>query len=547
MLSSLARMPLAGKARRALDHYRLCRGPYRGSAEQIEKQLLELVLQVGPDRLPIRTRFPLLADWLASLQQTVPPPSARPRRILFFSVMAHWVEFCLPVAVALAARGCIVDYIWLPYHHMEHARDELPSPSRLRRLLPSVRVHPRLNLINLLNVAPSPSTEEQRELAQRTGEFDTRYLLRRERIDFNVDAPAKALAAFRASRNLECLTRLTTLLRRRHYDSALIPNSAVFEFRMAYDLVRQSRLPCVTFDFVDRKEAIVATRDVPCVQLPTDDLWRADAPHELTPERETRVVALLRRRETLNWQEGEYNWHGQLAAAASVAQLREQLDLSPDRPTALLCPNIAHDTAVLGQTRAFASMAEWIQETVAWFARRPDWQLVVRCHPVEATMPSGEPVPELIAERFPRLPNNVRVVEPAAPVNTYGLMRLCDLGLVYTTTTGLEMAARGIPVIVAGKVHYSGKGFTTDPHSAAEYFAALEHATSKRGRLARRDIELALCYADVYFNQLPRPFPWWRAGDIAADMVSWPVERILRGDCPQVFVQTLDYLGGFVA
>ena len=159
-------------------------------------------------------------------------------------------------------------------------------------------------------------------------------------------------------------------------------------------------------------------------------------------------------------------------------------------------------------------------------------------------MPSGEPVPELIAERFPRLPDNVRVVEPAAPINTYGLMRLCDLGLVYTTTTGLEMAARGIPVIVAGKVHYSGRGFTTDPQSAAEYFAALEHGTSKLGRLARRAMELALCYADVYFNKLPKPFPWWRAGDIAADMDSWPVDRILSGDCREAFVQTLDYLGG---
>jgi hypothetical protein len=429
---------------------------------------------------------------------------------------------------------------------MEHARDEPPPQSRLRQLLPHVRVHSRLNLLNLLNIAPSVITEEMHNLALRTGEFDTRYLLRRERIDFNVEEPARQLAAFRWSRNLECLSRLTALLRRRHYDSALIPNSAVFEFRMAYELVRRSRLPCVTFDFVDRKGAIVATRDIPCVQLPTDDLWYVDAPHILSPAREARVVALLRRRESPNWQEGEYNWHGQLAATESAMRLCEQLALSPDKPTALLCPNIAHDTAVLGQTRAFGSMAEWIQETVAWFAQRPDWQLVVRCHPVEASMPSGEPVPELIAERFPRLPENVRVVEPAAPINTYGLMRLCDLGLVYTTTTGLEMAARGIPVVVAGKVHYSAKGFTTDPVSTREYFAALQEKTAALRPMTHREIELALCYADVYFNELPKPFPWWRAGDIAADVASWPMERILNEECPKLFVKTLDYLGGIV-
>jgi hypothetical protein len=546
MLSSLARLPFGNSARRALEHYRLCRGPYRGSAKQIEQQLLALVLKVGPDRLPIRTRFPLLAAWLAALQQT-PPPAARPlRRILFLSVMAHWVEFCFPVAVALAGRGCLVDYVWLPYHHMELPCDVPPPPSRLRRLLPHVRVHPRLHLVNLLNVAPSLVSEELHALARRAGEFDVRYLLRRERIDFADDEPARQLAAFRAERNLECLARLTTLLRRRHYDFALIPNGAVFEFRMACELAQQSGLPYTTFDFVDRKEAIVASRNQVCVHLPTNDLWRADAPHVLSPEREARVLAWLRRRESPNWHEGEYNWHGQLAATESAARLRKHLRLSEDKRVALLCTNVAHDTAVLGQTLAFSSMAEWIQETIAWFARRPDWQLVIRCHPVEATMPSGEPVPQLIAERFPHLPGNVQVIEPAAPVNTYSLMRLCDLGLVYTTTTGLEMAARGIPVIVAGKVHYSGRGFTNDPSNATEYFAALERLAADGQPTTRREIELGLCYADIYFNQLPKPFPWWRAGDIAADVASWPVERILRGECPEPFLQTLDYLGGVV-
>ena len=58
-------------------------------------------------------------------------------------------------------------------------------------------------------------------------------------------------------------------------------------------------------------------------------------------------------------------------------------------------------------------------------------------------------------------------------MNTYDLMDMADLGLVYTTTVGLEMAMRGIPVVVAGKTHYRNRGFTQDPHTWVEYFKTL--------------------------------------------------------------------------
>ena len=37
-----------------------------------------------------------------------------------------------------------------------------------------------------------------------------------------------------------------------------------------------------------------------------------------------------------------------------------------------------------------------------------------------------------------------------------------DLGLVYSSTTGLELALYGVPVIAAARIHYADKGFTID-------------------------------------------------------------------------------------
>ena len=50
---------------------------------------------------------------------------------------------------------------------------------------------------------------------------------------------------------------------------------------------------------------------------------------------------------------------------------------------------------------------------------------------------------------LPRLPEHIRLIGPKEKVNTYDLVEVADLGLVYTTTVGMEMAMNGVPVIVS--------------------------------------------------------------------------------------------------
>jgi capsule polysaccharide export protein KpsC/LpsZ len=57
----------------------------------------------------------------------------------------------------------------------------------------------------------------------------------------------------------------------------------------------------------------------------------------------------------------------------------------------------------------------------------------------------------------------LHVIRPTEKINTYDLMEIAGLGLAYTTTVGMEMAMRGVPVILAGQTHYRGRGFTHDP------------------------------------------------------------------------------------
>ena len=77
-------------------------------------------------------------------------------------------------------------------------------------------------------------------------------------------------------------------------------------------------------------------------------------------------------------------------------------------------------------------------------------------------------------------------------------------------TVGLEMALKGLPVIVAGKTHYRDRGFTSDPNSWVEYFKLLGTILEKpkQFRLTKEKVNLAWKYAYHFFFTFPLPFPW---------------------------------------
>jgi hypothetical protein len=135
--------------------------------------------------------------------------------------------------------------------------------------------------------------------------------------------------------------------------------------------------------------------------------------------------------------------------------------------------------------------------------------VVIRIHPAE-TLTVGPSVAEIIRAVLPEMPSHIHMIEATEKVNTYDLMEIADLALVYTTTAGMELAARGIPVLVSGNAHYRKKGFTLDADSWEEYFMVLDRALSKLPgyRLTPKQLENAWNYSYSYFAEYSLPFPW---------------------------------------
>ncbi len=215
-----------------------------------------------------------------------------------------------------------------------------------------------------------------------------------------------------------------------------------------------------------------------------------------------------------------------------------------ERPVVLLPTNVLGDTATLGLTIFSQSMSEWLQRVISYLAGRPEVQVVVRIHPAE-TWTVGPSVSEIIDQVLPELPSHIRLIGSREKVNTYDLMEIADLVLVYTTSVGLEMATRGIPVLVSGRAHYRNKGFTLDADSWDDYFAKLGAILKNlpASRLTPAQVELAWNYAYIFFKEYPRPFPW-HVEKIGKDLDRDSLSYVLSPKGQTEFGRTFQQLAG---
>jgi hypothetical protein len=215
-----------------------------------------------------------------------------------------------------------------------------------------------------------------------------------------------------------------------------------------------------------------------------------------TPQHEAQVLAYLRSR----WQgTQDWIWFHDAPQEDEAAILREA-GLDRSRPIIGALTNVIWDAQLLYPANAFPNMQTWLFETIRYFERRPDLQLVIRVHPAEirGTVPSRQRVVDEIQRQFPVLPGNVHVIPPDSQISTYALMAFCNAAIIYGTKMGVELSSQGLPIIAAGEAWIRNKGLTHDAHSVQEYFALLDQLPFA-GPLDPTTMQRARKYAFHYF------------------------------------------------
>jgi hypothetical protein len=471
--------------------------------------------------------------------------NAKPgKNILFFATLHYWIEQAAHISLTLAGLGHKVTLMTLPYSEWHKEMDRLTQRQRvlhtrdaLSALSPLVQ-HTSFPDLKPASVLPAALQSDVEEVSL----WDTQYTLMREEVNMNSNKDG-ALYALRIKRNTFAALAALDWMQTSTPDIVLIPNGLILEMGVVFRVARYLGIPAVTFEFNDQREQIWLAQNTSIMQQDTDYLVQARCDLPMTDEMYERLADLENaRRGARVWGKSKRLW--QYVSAQGANETRKALGLD-DRPVVLLAANVLGDSLTLGRNIFAESMSEWITRTVQFFANRPDAQFVIRVHPGEKLVPQAKSMGTVVREALPEIPKHIHLIGALDNVNTYDLIEIADLGLAYTTTVGVETAMNGIPVISCGQTHYRGRGFTIDPNTWEEYFAALENVLSDLNghRLSEEQVAKAWNYAYRFFFEYPRPFPW-RLMNFWEDLEVWPVEKVLSQEGMAQFEDTFKFLVG---
>jgi hypothetical protein len=123
-------------------------------------------------------------------------------------------------------------------------------------------------------------------------------------------------------------------------------------------------------------------------------------------------------------------------------------------------------------------------------------QVIVRQHPAERfdTGRSSDDYAELLREHFGSDPR-VTFIAAADPVNSYDLLESASVVVVFTSTIGVEAAAKGKVVLTASSSYYSDMGFVWAASEFSAYQNSLVDAAAARYSVTdQMKDDALLCY-----------------------------------------------------
>lgn len=275
------------------------------------------------------------------------------------------------------------------------------------------------------------------------------------------------------------------------YHTVMFSHGIYCTWQIVVDYCNRNNINFVCYDRAKTKGRINLNRQQPSPVWDISNAWSRLKDYRLSQDEELKVDSYLRERES---QQGDVFVFNYSEKTENLAELKNKLGIQPHSKVITIFTNLIWDAANVSRDIAFESPLDCIEKTINRYANRNDAHILIRPHPAEKVIGTNERYGELVKEIFnQKLPSNVTIIEPEMNINSFSVLDVSDIGVIHTSTVGLEMAIAGKPVILISDTHYRGKGFTFDATSTSQYFETLD--TLLQSEINRnKEIELARKY-----------------------------------------------------
>lgn len=248
-------------------------------------------------------------------------------------------------------------------------------------------------------------------------------------------------------------------------DVVIAESGAHFMWRIALEAARARGLPVVCREMGKGGwDHQIYALGADSMSPDLDEVWAQERDRPLSDEEEAEVEAFL-----ADLPARTFLQKGPAPVSRDRASLRAQFGVPSGKAVAVAFTNVTWDLATAGRDVAFTGVFDWVSATIHALADLPDAHLVIRAHPAEASVQTRERIVDQISRTWPAGLPGVTLIEPEQPLAARDLAAMADLVLVYNSTTGIEVAAQGSPVLLCGKPHFRGRGFTIDVSTRGEY------------------------------------------------------------------------------
>lgn len=297
-------------------------------------------------------------------------------------------------------------------------------------------------------------------------------------------------------------------------DRIVMAHGVYLTHGIAAKVARKLGIPVITYRGGDRRHTFILSHNETyhrTLVTESNEPWEHV---ELTPEQRERTLRYTFQKQRAGVD--AFNYHP--TPLEDVDNLYRTLGIDRSRPLVSLFTNVIWDAQIFYDGLAFRDILDWMRFSIQELARNKEVWAVIRVHPAEAkgALPTNQPIIGEIQKWFPQLPENVRIVPPESNLSSYTLAEQSRATIIYGTKMGLELAVRGIPVLICGETFSRNKGYGIDISSRDEY-AALLARIQHLDRLDDATVERAVRYAHYLYFRRFIDFPYVYMGEDKAD------------------------------